>query len=562
MKQTAVSRIGMVGMLCLGLAVFATVLPLASVPAVADSHAAPTPDTRKGTNPAPPVTPTAKKPGTVSAPATGSAGNHGRPLPSTAAGQGTTNMTTPAPDSKNYSSTADEAPGTRLIAEAAPLAANMPVLCGANRDGGWTTTSSTFVPIRECTLTLPEAGFVFLSATTSVGIGAGGAYEARFNLGIDTTAGNSATDRWVNVDPDTSDGSDKSAAVSLVTPVTAGTHTFSFLGARYSGAGTVQLYDPWLMVLFIPQSSVDILACGVASNTIWTTTETTFQPIQECSLAVPEAGIVFMTANASVGMGSGGAYEGRFRLGINAPTGLSSTDRWVNVYPDAGDGTDENVATSLLTEVVTGTHTFSFSGARYSGTGTVQVYDPTLSVLYIRHGAADILTCGATGSDTYTNATSEYTSIRSCTMNLPRRGAVLINADASAGLNAPGAGNEFEAQFRLGVDNASGSATTDRWVNVYTDAGDGTDRVVADSLLVPSVLTGTHRFDFVGRRYAGPGAARVYAPALAVLAFVEPGPSPTATATPTTTPTTTPTATTTGTVMPRDPAVYLPLVLR
>jgi hypothetical protein len=37
--------------------------------------------------------------------------------------------------------------------------------------------------------------------------------------------------------------------LSVLKPVTAGTHTFYFLGKRYSGTATVLVYDPTLTVI-------------------------------------------------------------------------------------------------------------------------------------------------------------------------------------------------------------------------------------------------------------------------------------------------------------------------
>jgi hypothetical protein len=315
---------------------------------------------------------------------------------------------------------------------------------------------------------------------------------------------------------DGGDGTDKNADATLLAPVSAGAHTFYFLGARYSGTGTVQLYDPSLSVLYFPSSSADVLACGVAGNLIWTTTESTFQPIRSCELTVPQSGFVYMSGTSSVGLGSGGTYEARFRLGVDSVNGTGSTDRWVNVYPDAGDGTDEVVSTSLLTSVAAGSHTFYFSGARYNGAGTVQLYDPSLSVLYFPAPNVTAKVCGAAGSDTWTNDTSEYSIIRSCTLNVPDSGFAFIDATASGGLNTTTPGSEWEGQFRIGVDNSNGSSLFDRWVNITTDAGDGTDRMVGNSGLV-NISKGIHTFYFVGRRYAGPGTIRLYSPSLTVI---------------------------------------------
>lgn len=438
--------------------------------------------------------------------------------------------------------------------------------CGSVQDGGFTTTSSSFVVIRSCTLDIPEAGFVFLSASSSVGLSSGD-YELRTNVNIDAVTGNPATDRWINSYGDTGDGTDKTTATTLLAPVSAGAHTFYYLGARYSGTGTVQLYDPSLSVLYFPSSVADVLSCGVASNTTWTTTESSFQAVRSCSLLLPASGFVFLSANASAGLGAGGAYELRARVGVDTVTGTASADRWVNVYPDAGDGSDETLATSLLTSVAAGAHTFYFSATRYAGAGTVQLYDPTLSVLYFKAPNSTAMVCGAGGSDSWTSVTTSYSTIRSCSLPVPDATAVYVDAGASAGLNAAGAGNDWEGQFRVGVDNDSGTTLSDRWLNIYADAspGDGTDRSLVDTLLT-NVTAGTHTFYLVGRRYSGTGTVRLYAPSLTVivpLAEVPPTPTPTATPTGSPTPTSTPTPTTGPAAPPGGQStIVLPFVQR
>lgn len=123
-----------------------------------------------------------------------------------------------------------------------------------------------------------------------------------------------------------------------------------------------------------------LISCGASSEDDWTTTSGSFQVIRECTLSVPQSGRVFISADGSVGR-QDGKYEARFRIGIDDTAGDSDIDRWVNVYNDAGDGTDKSVALSVLKSVTPGTHTFYFLGLRYSGTGTVFVYDPTLTVI-------------------------------------------------------------------------------------------------------------------------------------------------------------------------------------
>ena len=136
-----------------------------------------------------------------------------------------------------------------------------------------------------------------------------------------------------------------------------------------AGAGTKNAADPQATPeTAAPQIAGDsrsFMACGASGNANWTTTSTAWQVIRSCTATFPEAGVVFINATAGVAR-QDTAYEGQFGLNIdNAAAGIQSTNRWVNVYPDGGDGTDKSVATSLLLPISAGTHTFYFLGARY-----------------------------------------------------------------------------------------------------------------------------------------------------------------------------------------------------
>jgi hypothetical protein len=179
---------------------------------------------------------------------------------------------------------------------------------------------------------------------------------------------------------DTGDGSDKSVALSVLKNVNVGNHTFYFLGKRYAGSGTVLVYDPTLTVIYLPAANATALSCGASGNLNWTTTAGSFAVVRQCSLTAPQAGWMFISANGSLAR-QNGEYEAQFEIGIDSTAGDANIDRWVNVYNDSGDGTDKSVALSVLKNVNMGNHTFYFLGKRYAGSGTVLVYDPTLTVI-------------------------------------------------------------------------------------------------------------------------------------------------------------------------------------
>jgi len=444
-------------------------------------------------------------------------------------------LSTPAPGSKNAVQPPAFDPGgvtlldragagTKNAAEvhqaAAPQIAGDSgsfMACGATGNANWTTTSTAWQVIRSCTATFPEAGVVFINATAGVAL-QDTAYEGRFGLSIDNAAaGIQSTSRWVNIYPDGGDGTDKSVAASLLIPVSAGTHTFYFLGTRYAGSGTVLAYDPALSVAYFPASATPVKTCGVSSSAVFTTTSNTFAAVQTCSLNVPGPGWVYVNATASAGLPyGGGPYEVRYHVAVDDNSlNTGWPDHWTNVYTDTGDGTDEALASSMLTHIVTGTHTFYFGAARYAGSGTVQLYDPALSVLYFPANSVVAKTCGSfEGSGDWQNSTNSYTTVRACMLEVPSRGFAIVDANASAGLTY-GSSN-WEGLFRWGVDDANGSDSFDRWADVYTDSGDGTDRVVAASGLI-DVSAGPHTFYFVGRRYSGSGTVELIRPSLTVL---------------------------------------------
>lgn len=391
--------------------------------------------------------------------------------------------------------------------------------CSRIIDGGFTTTSASFMPVLDCGISVPEAGFVLIHATSSLGR-SDGDYEARFELSVDGTPSN-ATDRWINVFSDATDGSDRGVETSFIAVVEPGEHRFGLHVARYNGAGEVQLYDPQIQALYIPQSHPQVRQCHAQGNLVSTITETSFTSMRSCEVTVEQPSTVLLLGNASLGLATGAAGGGevRFRVGTTE-SGTASSDRWVNATTDSGDGVDAGVSTQWVTTLEPGPHTFHFSASRYNGPGPFNVYDPVLVALVVPTSSGAIL--GSHGSDTWTNATTSYTPLRSIDTVIAGRSKVLMFGSASIGLNDTGAGNDFEGQFRLGIDSASGTSVTDRWVNVYTDSTDGTDNPLSLGL-ERTVEPGRHLFSMVGRRYAGNGTLRAYSPGLAlVVAEIDP----------------------------------------
>lgn len=413
------------------------------------------------------------------------------------------------PEAKN----APPASGLSPIGLLAESAGNHgPLLsCSAVGNSSWTTNATSFVVMRQCTLTVPESGRAFIALSGSLGY-SNGPYEGQFRIGIDSTTGDSGIDRWVNVYSDAGDGTDKSLALTTLQPVTAGAHTFYALARRYSGTGTVLVYDSTLSVVYIPDSGSDVVQCGRSGNLNWTTTSSTYGILRQCTLNLPRPGWVFVTGDASLGR-QDNEYEANFRLGIDTTSGSPDMDRWVNVYNDAGDGSDEVMAASMLKPIGGGAHTFYLLGRRYSGSGTVLAYDPTLNIIYVPDVSPDAVSCGVTGNFSWRTTSSTFLVIHRCTISVPQAGWALIMADGSVGQWD----SAYEGHFRIGIDSTGGDYNIDRWVNVESDSFDGTDRALALSAIRP-IDAGEHDIYLLGRRYAGSGTVLVYDPTLSIIA--------------------------------------------
>lgn len=130
-----------------------------------------------------------------------------------------------------------------------------------------------------------------------------------------------------------------------------------------------------------------------------------------------------------------------------------------------------------------------------------------------RRAGGGLLVCSSGGNVDWSTTADAFQVVCQCTITLPADGWAFLSAGASvAGHNC-----EYEAQFRLGIDGTEGDPATDRWINVYSDTGDGMDAVLAVSAL-RRLKAGSHTFYLLCRRTGGTGAVLLHDPSLAVLA--------------------------------------------
>ncbi len=244
----------------------------------------------------------------------------------------------------------------------------------------FTTTSSLYQTMRNCSLNLPSDGWVFISADATAW-GAATPFEATFDIGIDNSTGTADATRWVNAYSVNQKAVDRSAALTMLRPISAGSHTFNFLAKLQSGASDIRIASPALSVIYMPAPSLHVASCSVLDNTPWTTTSPDFSVVRQCSMNLPEDSFAFVAADANLGM-SVDPFEAHLSLSIdNSTNGFDDTDRYTNVYADSGDGTDDSAALSVLKPVTAGSHTFYFLGRRMLSSGTTLLRYPTLTVL-------------------------------------------------------------------------------------------------------------------------------------------------------------------------------------
>lgn len=435
----------------------------------------------------------------------------------------------PPPGSKDY----PEEPGAIPVGTASPdlpagavealSATGSLITCSAPVNYYWTTASSDFSIVQQCSLSIPQDGYAYISANASMayyGINPGDVTEALFEIGIDNTLGDSNIDRWINMYWEFPLGRERPVALSVLKPITAGKHTFYFLGKHYSGPGSIGLFDSALTVIFIPSASASVLACGESGNTNYTNTTNSFTVARQCSLTVPEAGWVFLSADGSMAYNNG-EYESEMQLSVDNTGGDGVSSRFTNVYTDTVDGTDKSVAVTEVKNIAAGTHTFYFLGRRYSGAGTVLMYDPTLTAIFVPDTSQTAKSCGDSGSTYWDSSSQNYSVLRQCTLSIPQDGYAFISVNGSLG-NVNG---DYIAHFRLGIDSTASDNTYNRWVWIGNDSGDGDDESVDLSVLQP-ITAGTHTFYFLGRLWASASAGiRVYAPTISVIFIPKPSPA-------------------------------------
>jgi hypothetical protein len=127
--------------------------------------------------------------------------------------------------------------------------------------------------------------------------------------------------------------------------------------------------------------------CGEASGALFDTTSDNLVEVLQCTINAPSDGRVFISADTSLAY-AGAAYEARFEIGTDDLLGNREYQRWERVFAgSAPDGLDRNLRLSVVQPVTAGQHTYYFLVTRTGSTiGTVRLYDPTLTVMFVKPG--------------------------------------------------------------------------------------------------------------------------------------------------------------------------------
>ncbi|NYE37527.1 hypothetical protein F4692_002660 [Nocardioides cavernae] len=388
-----------------------------------------------------------------------------------------------------------------------------PLECHHAVDGTDFTSGTDVSDLVSCSIVAPSDGKVVLVATASVAYDTADS-EALYEVAVDGAVGRNQ--RWVDVSSAPGDGTDRSVAITALTSVTDGSHTFTMRVRRSAGTGRIATYDPSVWALFIPSGS-PYATCAPAVPLDWTATQAAMSTVSSCTLDVTSPSRVLVLGSASAAY-SDADYEGRVRVGIDQPQGSTASDRYFDITSAGSDGADRTVATQHSDVVAAGSHTITLNAARQGGTGTVKLYRPSLLAIAVPTSSTGLQVCAGGVDTVWVNPSTTSTSMTACDLTATRAGSALVVGTASAGIGA--GGSPYESQFLLTV-GGDGAPATDRYVDVVADGGDGDDVAVADSSAVP-VGAGTRTVSFLGRVYTTGGPLLTYDPGVAAIFVPQP----------------------------------------
>lgn len=241
-----------------------------------------------------------------------------------------------------------------------------------------------------------------------------------------------------------------------------------------------------------------------------TSTSASFEQVVACSLTLQAKSVLIITASSSVSLAQGSeGYEAAFRVAVDA-TSLPQTERRVGISTNPSYGIDGSMTTIAVLTVGPGDHLFALMAARSGGNGTMQLYNPTITVLVLP-SVADIQICQSDPLAASTTTTSTFAPVATCSLTTTESGSVMLLANSTVGAQA-GSGLTT-GRFRVGVDGVT-VAQSERLTEIPAD---GSERSMALQH-VQGVPAGTHSLTLHAAR-DGSGTLRLRYPTV-VAVFV------------------------------------------
>jgi hypothetical protein len=247
----------------------------------------------------------------------------------------------------------------------------------------------------------------------------------------------------------------------------------------------------------IPHDSPgQVLASSSFGDISYTIDSSINVPVVTCTLNLPRAGWVLVTSNASVTR-LVDPYVAHFRLKIDG-TEDADTDRFVSVEDDYYQQTSV-LAISVMRWQEAGLHTYSLVTARTSGTGTIKLFDPTISAIYFPQGGVVQPTEPQVGVYQYISNTLLVITSTQFTNIEP--GLLYLSTDTYAKVfNFP-----YRVNVCTSVDNASSCTGRVAHSVDITDTVTGHNQTALAATQLSVLAPGAHTLRVLGARTSGTG---------------------------------------------------------
>jgi hypothetical protein len=438
-------------------------------------------------------------------------------------------------------------------------------MCASAPLTSFLTTSAVFVNVVSCTLTVPVNGTAFLTASASLFISPNlQSAELDVRLATDGAPDNGSL-RSLAVVADDGDGSDLSMGTQGLGSLSPGTHTFTLQMERSSGSGSPELLHPVVQALFIPSGSTDtdIRACSSQFLGTMSLSNPSLVSLLTCAFDAPSAGSVYVRASAGVVKTINtdvSSFDSVLEID-GLPAAVSGGDPASNTVTirDSRDPFRKLAfTTQRAASINSGHHTFTLAVKTVAGEG-INLVNSSVRAFFVPNVSEESTACASSSVSSTTPTGSAPTVIVSCSINLPRDGAIQVHVSGDV---LPSTAN-YTGQYDIVFDGLVQPSTT-RYMNMYSIAADQTvTPMVSD--LQHDATAGQHTIQFEMRRYGLGGSPTMGTAWISAIAtFPAPGVTPPPT-TPTSPPvTSTPDNSTPDTPPPNTPAGqgedYVPLV--